>query len=103
RLITRAQVEGMKAGAVIVDLGAESGGNCEASVPGETVRVGGVTIVAPVNLTSRVAEPASELYAKNILNLLKLVIREGAMQPDWTDEILAAARVPLERQEETGR
>ncbi len=97
RLITAAQVAGMKAGAVIVDLGAESGGNCELSRPGEVAsaaaRGGAVTILAPLNLTSRLAEAASELYAKNILNLLKLMIKDGALAPDWSDEILAQAVV----------
>lgn len=93
RLISAEQVAGMKAGAVIVDLGAEGGGNCALSRPGETVttagRDGTVTIVAPLNLTSRLAENASELYAKNIFNLLKLMIRDGQLQLDWSDEVLA--------------
>jgi len=93
RLISQRQVDGMKAGAVIVDLGAEGGGNCEASRPGETVRVPGkageVTIVAPLNITSRLAEHASELYAKNVLNLLKLMLAEGGLKLDWSDEVLA--------------
>lgn len=97
RLITAEQVAGMKAGAVIVDLGAESGGNCELSRPGETTaaptRGGAVTILAPLNLTSRLAEAASELYAKNVLNLLKLMIKDGGLAPDWSDEILAQAVV----------
>ncbi|HWG36659.1 MAG TPA: NAD(P) transhydrogenase subunit alpha [Terriglobales bacterium] len=96
-LITAEQVAGMKAGAVIVDLGAESGGNCALSRPGETVRAQGkggeVAIEAPLNLTSRLAEPASELYAKNVANLLKLVIADGAVKLDWTDEILSGAAV----------
>jgi NAD(P) transhydrogenase subunit alpha len=93
RLINAAQVAGMKAGAVIIDLGAEGGGNCELSRPGETVAAPGqdgeVTIAAPLNVPSRLAENASELYAKNILNLLKLMARDGAIQIDWTDEVLA--------------
>lgn len=93
RLITAAQVAGMKAGAVVIDLGAEGGGNCELSRPGETVAAPGkdgeVTIAAPLNVPSRLAENASELYAKNILNLLKLMVRDGSIQIDWTDEVLA--------------
>ncbi|MGH9481485.1 MAG: NAD(P) transhydrogenase subunit alpha [Terriglobales bacterium] len=93
RLISSAQVAGMKSGAVIVDLGAEGGGNCELSRPGETVAVptpnGSVTILAPLNLVSRLAEPASELYAKNAFNLLKLILVDGALRLDWSDEILA--------------
>jgi NAD(P) transhydrogenase subunit alpha len=89
RLISRAQVEGMKAGAVIVDLAAEGGGNCECSRPGETVEVGEVTIAAPLNVPSLLGEHASELYAKNVLNLLELLIRDGRLQPDWSDEVIA--------------
>ncbi|HEY7839437.1 MAG TPA: NAD(P)(+) transhydrogenase (Re/Si-specific) subunit alpha [Terriglobales bacterium] len=93
RLIDAAQVAGMKPGAVIVDLGAEGGGNCELSRPGETVtapgKSGHVTIAAPLNVPSRLAENASELYAKNILNLLKLMVRDGALHLDWDDEVIA--------------
>lgn len=93
RLISAEQVAGMKAGAVIVDLGAEGGGNCAASRPGETVTTRGkdgeVTILAPLHLTSRLAENASELYAKNIFNLLKLMIKDGSLNLDWSDEVLA--------------
>lgn len=93
RLISAEQVAGMKAGAVIVDLGAEGGGNCELSRPGETVTAAGkggaITIAAPLNVPSRLAENASELYAKNILNLLKLMVRDGNLHIDWSDEVLA--------------
>jgi len=88
KLISRAQVDGMKAGAVIVDLAAEGGGNCECTRPGETVQVAQVTIVAPLNVASLLGEHASELYAKNVLNLLELLIHEKKVVPDWTDEIL---------------
>jgi H+-translocating NAD(P) transhydrogenase subunit alpha len=89
KLISKAQVEGMKAGAVIVDLAAEGGGNCELTKPGETVRVGQVTIVAPLNVPSLLGEHASELYAKNQLNLLELFVKDGAVKLDWSDEVLA--------------
>jgi H+-translocating NAD(P) transhydrogenase subunit alpha len=89
KLISRTQVDGMKAGSVIVDLAAEGGGNCEYTTPGETSRVGQVTIVAPLNVPSLLAEHASELYAKNIFNLLELVIHDQKIAPDWSDEILA--------------
>ena len=88
KLITQAQVDGMKAGSVIVDLAADGGGNCECTKPGETVHVGQVTIVAPLNVPSLLGEHASELYAKNILNLLELVIHDGKIAPDWSDEVL---------------
>jgi len=88
-LIDRAQIDGMKPGAVIVDLAADSGGNCEGSVPGQTVEVGPVTIVAPFNVPSALAQHASELYAKNLLNLLELLVRDGALAPDFDDEVVA--------------
>jgi NAD(P) transhydrogenase subunit alpha len=89
KLISKAQVDGMKAGAAIVDLAAEGGGNCEYTTPGETVQVGEVTIVAPLNVPSLLSEHASELYAKNLVNLLELLIHDGKIAPDWSDEVLA--------------
>jgi NAD(P) transhydrogenase subunit alpha len=90
KLISRAQVAGMKAGAVIVDLSAEGGGNCEDTEPGETIEVGQVTIVAPLNVPSLLGEDASELYAKNQYNLLALMMKDNVITIDWADEILAA-------------
>jgi proton-translocating NAD(P)+ transhydrogenase subunit alpha len=89
RLITKEQADGMKVGSVIVDLAADSGGNCEYTKPGEVIRVGRTTIVAPLNVPSLLAEHASELYAKNVLSLLELIIHDGKIAPDWTDEVLA--------------
>jgi len=89
KLISKAQVDGMKTGAVIVDLSADGGGNCEYTKPGETVQIGQVTIVAPLNVPSLLGEHASELYAKNVLNLLELLIHDGKITPDWSDEVLA--------------
>lgn len=89
KLISSAQVAGMKPGAVIVDLSAEGGGNCQDTKPGETVRVGPVTIVAPLNVPSLLGEDASELYAKNQYNLLALMMKENVIIIDWTDEVLA--------------
>jgi len=79
----------MKAGAVIVDLSAEGGGNCEETQPGETARIGQVTIVAPLNVPSLLGEDASELYAKNQYNLLALMMKDNVIKLDWDDEILA--------------
>lgn len=97
RLISAAQVGGMKAGAVIVDLGAEGGGNCELSQPGATVEVaaakGTVIVAAPLHVPSRLAENASELYARNLLNLIKLMVRDGQLHVDWSDEVLAGAAI----------
>ena len=89
KLISHAQVSGMKAGAVIVDLSAQGGGNCEDTRPGETVQVGRVTIVAPLDVPSLLGEDASELYAKNQYNLLALMMKDNVIQIDWSDEILA--------------
>jgi NAD(P) transhydrogenase subunit alpha len=89
KLISKAQVAGMKSGAVIVDLSAEGGGNCEDTEPGKTVQVGRVTIVAPLNVPSLLGEDASELYAKNQFNLLALMMRDNIVTIDWDDEILA--------------
>ena len=89
KLISKAQVAGMKAGAVIVDLSAEGGGNCEDTEPGKTIEVGQVTIVAPLNVPSLLGEDASELYAKNQYNLLALMMKDNIIEIDWADEILA--------------
>jgi H+-translocating NAD(P) transhydrogenase subunit alpha len=89
KLISKAQVDGMKLGAVIIDLAAEGGGNCEYSVPGETIQQGQITIAAPLNVPSMLAEHASELYAKNLLNLLQLLIVDGEIALNWDDEVLA--------------
>jgi len=89
KLISKAQVAGMKAGAVIVDLSAEGGGNCEDTKPGETIEIGPVTIVAPLNVPSLLGEDASELYAKNQYNLLLLMMKDNIVKIDWDDEVLA--------------
>lgn len=89
KLISKAQVDGMKAGAVIIDLAAEGGGNCEYTVPGEIVQVGQVTVVGPLNVPSMLGEHASELYAKNQFNLIELFLKDKAINLDWSDEVLA--------------
>jgi NAD(P) transhydrogenase subunit alpha len=89
RLVSRAQIDGMKSGSVIVDLAADSGGNCEGTVPGQTVDVGKITIVAPFNVPSLLAQHASELYAKNLLNLLQLIVKDGALALDLDDAVVA--------------
>jgi NAD(P) transhydrogenase subunit alpha len=88
-IVSRAAVERMKAGAVIVDIAAEQGGNCELTKAGETVQHGGVKIVGPVNLASTLAYNASEMYARNILNFLRPAIDKGELKIDWTDEVFA--------------
>ena len=89
KLISKVQVAGMKAGAVIIDLSAEGGGNCEETRPGETAHIGQVTIVAPLNVPSLLGEDASELYSKNQYNLLALMMKDNIVKIDWDDEILA--------------
>jgi len=89
KLISKEQVAGMKAGAVIVDLSAEGGGNCDDTRPGETVEIGHVTIVAPLNVPSLLGQDASELYAKNQYNLLALMLKDNVIKLDWDDEIIA--------------
>lgn len=89
KLINKAQIDGMKAGSVIIDLAAEGGGNTEYTVPGETVQIGQVTIVGPLNVPSMLGEHASELYAKNQYNLMELFIKDRALNLDWNDEVIA--------------
>ncbi|MDQ6915506.1 MAG: NAD(P) transhydrogenase subunit alpha, partial [Actinomycetota bacterium] len=94
RLVTADAVERMKPGAVVVDLAGEAGGNCELSEPGETVVRHDVTIAAPLDLPSTMAEHASQLYARNIQSLLELMTGdEGALELDFDDEIVAGACV----------
>ena len=89
RIITRSAVERMKPGAVIVDLLAEGGGNCELTRAGETVEHGGVRVIGPVNLPATVAYHASEMYAKNLLNFIKPAFKDGSLAIDWNDEVFA--------------
>jgi NAD(P) transhydrogenase subunit alpha len=90
-LVTREAVEKMKPGSVIVDLAGEAGGNCELSVPGETVIEHGVKILAPLNVPSTLAEHASALYARNVEALLQLMVEEGELKLDFDDEVIAGA------------
>lgn len=94
KIISAAMVAGMKPGSVIVDLAAETGGNCELTRPGETVESGGVAIAGPLNLASSGAVHASEMYARNVLNFVSLFVdehasKEGRLAFDWNDELLA--------------
>jgi NAD(P) transhydrogenase subunit alpha len=91
-LITADAVRSMAPGSVIVDLAAETGGNCELTQAGETVVEGGVKVIGPRNLASEMPAPASQLYAKNLENLLGLLVtEEGAVNVDFEDDIVAAA------------
>ena len=91
-IVTAAMVEGMATGSVIVDLAAESGGNCALTQPGQCIEHQGVTIDGPLGLASRGATQASEMYARNLLNFVALFVREGQLAFDWDDELLAKTR-----------
>ena len=89
KLVSAAQIAQMKQGSVIVDLAAEGGGNCVGTVAGETVDIGGVSILGPLNVPSLLAQHASELYAKNLLALVEIIVKDGRLALDWTDEVVA--------------
>jgi H+-translocating NAD(P) transhydrogenase subunit alpha len=91
RIVSRAAVERMKAGSVIVDIAAEQGGNCELTQAGETIMHGGVKIIGPLNLPASLPYHASEMYARNLFNLLKPAIPKGELAIDWSDEVFAGA------------
>ncbi len=94
RLVSAAQVASMKPGSVLVDIAVEQGGNVEGSKPGEIVETkNGARIVGFTNLPGRLAGDASALYSKNLLAFVGLLVKEGALAPDYEDEILKAALV----------
>ena len=93
RIITASMVDAMKAGAVILDLAAESGGNCELTQPGECITHQHVTIDGPLNVPAHLAVHASEMYAKNLSNFLALLIKDGKLEVDWEDEIFTGSVV----------
>ena len=86
-LVTSEMVKQMRPGSVIVDLAAERGGNCERTVPGETVVVDGVTILGPTNLPAEVPFHTSQLYAKNISTFLMHLLKQGLPEVSLDDEI----------------
>jgi len=98
KIVTRAMVEGMKRGAVVIDMAAESGGNCELTVPGETIEHNGVSIAGPLNIPSSFPVPASEMYAKNLFNFLSPMIKEGNLNLDWDDEVIAKSALTRDGQ-----
>jgi NAD(P) transhydrogenase subunit alpha len=93
KLIPAIAVEHMRPGSVIVDLAAETGGNCEVTVPGEVVEHGGVTVIGTRNLPSMMAYHASQLYSRNVQALLLHLAPEGELVLDWEDEITSGACV----------
>ena len=91
-IISKAAVERMRAGSVIVDIAAEQGGNCELTRAGETVvSANGVKVIGPVNLPGTLAYNASEMYARNLFNFLKPALTNNELKIDWTDEVFAGA------------
>jgi NAD(P) transhydrogenase subunit alpha len=93
RLVTAEMVAGMKPGAVIVDLAAETGGNCELTRAGEDVQANGVTIIGPVNIPSTVPGHASQMFSKNVETLVKHLVKDGDVVLDADDEITKAMLV----------
>ncbi len=92
-LVTAGMVAGMSEGSIIVDAAADSGGNCEVTVAGEDVQVGGVTVVGLANPPASMPTHASFLYARNIANFLGLLVKDGVLAPDFDDEIVAGTCV----------
>ncbi len=88
KILPKPMVEGMAPGSVIIDLASEGGGNCELTKPGETVEHQGVIIHGPLDLPSQTPINASEMYSKNLFNLLSPMIKEGELQIDWEDEVI---------------
>ena len=91
KIISAAAVAAMKPGAVIVDLAAETGGNCELTKAGETVVENKVKIVGPVNLPATLGRHASEMYARNLFNFISPAIADGELRIDWDDEVFASS------------
>jgi NAD(P) transhydrogenase subunit alpha len=89
RLLSAAMVERMRPGSVVVDLAASSGGNCELTIDGEEVEHAGVAVIGAGDLPSRVATTASALYARNVVNLLGVLVRDGELRPDFDDAIVS--------------
>ncbi len=89
KIISKAIVEQMKPGAVIIDLAAEGGGNCEVTEPGNQVIHNNVIVFGPLNIPGDLPVHASEMYSKNLLNFLTPMIENGEFKPDWDDEVIA--------------
>jgi NAD(P) transhydrogenase subunit alpha len=92
-LIRRDAITAMRPGSVLVDVAAPGGGNCELTKPGITQIFGGVTLMGPMNLPAEVPVHASQLYARNVLNFLGLLLKKGELQVDLGDEVIAGACV----------
>jgi NAD(P) transhydrogenase subunit alpha len=88
-LVTEEMVAQMKPGAVIVDIAAEQGGNCACTEPGKDVQRNGVTIIGPINLPASMPVHASQMYAKNVQSLVQYLVKDGALQLDFADDIVS--------------
>jgi len=97
-LVTEEAVKGMKHGSVIVDLAGATGGNCAAGVPGQTVERDGVRIMTPLNLPGSVPVDASKLYSRNVTAFLQLLIKDGELNIDMTDDVVGPTCVTHEGQ-----
>lgn len=97
KLISAQAARAMRPGSVIVDLAADTGGNCELTSPGEEIVDGGVTVVGTTNVPSTMPTHASQLLSRNIASLLGLLVRDGALTLDWDDEIVASTCVTREQ------
>ena len=91
KIITSAMVDKMKPGAVIIDLAAHSGGNCELTIPGESFGHELVMVYGPLNVPAMMPVHASEMYARNLFNFLSLIVHDGELSPDWDDEVVAGS------------
>ncbi|MBR0568484.1 NAD(P) transhydrogenase subunit alpha [Azoarcus sp. L1K30] len=89
QIISAEMISRMKAGAVVVDMAAESGGNVEGTVAGEKVWINDVLVIGPTHIASRMPVHASEMYAKNLFNFISPFIKDGALALDWEDEVMA--------------
>jgi NAD(P) transhydrogenase subunit alpha len=95
-LLRKATVEAMKSGAVVVDLAASTGGNCEVTENGKVIRHGGVTVVGDSNLPASIPKDASVMFGKNIINFLKLILIKGELKLNFEDDIVAATCIAHE-------
>jgi NAD(P) transhydrogenase subunit alpha len=95
-IVTDAMVDGMRSGAVVVDLAVEQGGNCAASVAGEVVERHGVRILGPVNLPSELPVHASQMFSRNLMNYLLHLTEEGKLALDLEDELVSGPLVTRE-------
>ncbi|MDO5535327.1 MAG: NAD(P) transhydrogenase subunit alpha [Propionibacteriaceae bacterium] len=95
-IVTRAMVEAMKPGSVVVDMAAEGGGNVEGTVAGKDVLVGSARVVGPTNLPGRMPVHTSEMFAKNLLNFTTPMLADGALAIDWSDEVIAGTALTHE-------